>query len=258
MKNETRRFLVVSFHDLTPDTRTSCEAFMRDANARGVRRLSLLVVPEPAGGKPMNSDPSFIRWLREKAAEGHELCLHGLGHRDIGPPRGGLVSRWIANVYTEREGEFFRIDQEEATARIERGLAAFRDAHLPVSGFVPPAWLMNAEGRGAAARAGLRYVTGLCSMHLLENDRRIYAPTIVLSCRSAARRAVSRLWARLWSAANRTAQYLRIAVHPVDLDHPGPYRTLLNVMQAASSRRTTVTYDCLLQRIEPRPGEPPS
>lgn len=249
MKTEPRRVLVVSFHDLVPETRASCEQFLEDAAARGVRRTVLLVVPEPAGGTPMNADLSFIAWLREKTKEGHELCLHGLRHRDPHPSAGGLVARWIANVYTQREGEFLHADRETSAANIERGLAAFRAACLPVSGFVPPAWLIGEEGRIAAAEAGLRYVTGLRSIRLLKEGKTLYAPTIVLSCRNAARRAMSRAWSRLWFAVNGSADCLRIAVHPADLRHPRPYATLLDILGKATACRTPVTYEDWLQTV---------
>lgn len=243
MQTEPRRVLVVSFHDLSPETRASCERFLNDAAARGVRRAVLLVIPEPSGGTPMNADPSFIHWLREKVAEGHELCLHGLCHQDPNPSNGGLVARWIANVYTQREGEFYRADRESATAAIERGLAAFRVARLPVSGFVPPAWLIGEQGRTAAAEAGLRYVTGLRSVRLLKEGRILHAPTIVLSCRNAVRRAVSRAWSRLWFAVNGTTGCLRIAVHPADLLHSRPYGTLLGIVEKAAACRSSLTYE---------------
>jgi len=257
MKTEPRRVLVVSFHDLSPETRASCEQFLDDAAARGVRRAVLLVIPEPAGGTPVNADPSFVHWLREKVAEGHELCLHGLCHRDPGHSRGGLVARWIANVYTQREGEFFRADRETAAADIEKGLAAFRAARLPVSGFVPPAWLIGKQGRTAAAEAGMRYVTGLLSVRLLNEERTLYAPTIVLSCRNAVRRAVSRVWSRLWFAVNGSARCVRVAVHPADQLHSRPYGTLLDIIEKAAACRPSLTYKDWLDTAHPPPKDLP-
>jgi hypothetical protein len=178
--------------------------------------------------------------------EGHDICLHGFYHRANGTCR-GLVARLLGQVYTDREGEFFQIGAPEAEERLRRGLALFRNTELPVHGFTPPAWLLSQEGRTVLQQTGLRYATSLNHIELLQESRHIYAPALVLSCRSSWRRLLSRIWVHLWFACNRNQSVLRLAVHPIDLTFPEIEDTVFSLLRVALRNRTPCTYRDLLQ-----------
>lgn len=246
-KAEPTRRLVVSFHDLHPGSRAVCENFLERLRVLGVPRVSLLAVPRWHGGPPLSQDGGFVAWLRERAEAGHDICLHGFFHRTE-RVRGGPWQQLIGRAYTQSEGEFFQIDRKTALDRLQRGLAILvEEAGLPVVGFTPPAWLISEAGREALREAGLRYTTTFARVELLQVGRVLRAPTIVYSCRSAWRRAVSLAWLRFWARVNRDAPLLRIAAHPSDFAHPRIEASLYSHIERALARgRRPATYSDLL------------
>lgn len=249
-KAEVQRKLIVSFHDVHPGSREVCARFLERVRTMGVEHVSLLVVPRWHGTGPISEDAACVAWLRRVAAQGNDICLHGFFHR-AATVGGGPVSRFIGTRYTAGEGEFFQIDRATALDRLRRGLDILVErAGLPVLGFTPPAWLMSEAGRDAARECGLEYSTTFAQVELLQAGRSIAAPTIVYSCRSAWRRAVSRVWVRFWARAQRNAKVLRIAAHPGDFEDPRVESSLYaRIQEAVAAGRTAVTYRDLL------PGE---
>jgi len=240
----------VSFHDLHPGSRGACVRFLQGLAALGIPRISLLVVPRWHGGPPFTEDREFTAWLRRLAGEGHDICLHGFFHR-VEKVVGGPLARLVGRHYTAGEGEYHQIDRTTARDRLERGLRILaEEAGLPVVGFTPPAWLLSAEGRAALVEAGLHYTTTFGSIDLLQQGRRIVAPTLVFSCRAAWRRAVSIVWVRLWARVHAAAPVLRVAAHPCDFDHPAIEASLwARVRAALADGRLPTTYRDLLPGI---------
>jgi predicted deacetylase len=232
---------VVSFHDLTPDTQPECEWFLEQARAAGVARCALLAIPCRQGGPAFTESRRFVRWLRDRASEGHEVCVHGFTHAERGPPRGPL-DWFYGRLYTDREHEFFAADGPEARARVRAGAALFRQAGLPVRGFVAPAWLLSRGARDVLAAEGFEYSATINHIHLLRPHRRLLAPSLVCSARSPWRRHVSIGWLRWWGALQRRRAVLRLAVHPTDLRHDALRRALLASLAGLAARRRPCTY----------------
>jgi hypothetical protein len=232
---------------LHPETRAVCDRFLAKLRGLGVPKASLLVVPRWHGRLPCSDDPEFVEWLRQRAAEGHDICMHGFFHR-ADHVQGGPIRQFVGRCYTNSEGEFYQIGRDTARDRVQRGLHILVDAAgLPVHGFTPPAWLMSKEGREAVMEAGLHYTTTWSRVELLRARRAIPAPTLVYSCRNAWRRAVSRAWVRLWAWANAGAPVLRIAAHPGDFADPKVEASLLgHVRRALAAGRLPATYRDLL------------
>lgn len=239
--------LVVSFHDLTPVSRPLCDRFLRCLEAWGVPRISLLVVPRWHRGQAFTADRAFVSWLKERAAQGHEVSLHGFFHR-AERVTGGPVARFLGQIYTAREGEFFQIRFCEAEQKVREGLALFQQAGLPVCGFTPPAWLLSREGREALKYLGLSYTTSLQHVDFLQAGRRLRAPTLVFSSRSAWRRYVSQAWVRFAFNRHRHCPLLRVAVHPLDFMYPAIEQSLYSLIQRGIETRTPCTYRDLLAR----------
>ena len=120
------RKLIVSFHDLHPGSRAQCERFLALMRELGVTRTTLLVVPRWHGAPPCDEDREFAAWLRERAAEGHEICLHAYLH-EAAEVTGNAVQRAMGKHYTAGEGEFYQIDVGEAERRLREGLRIVRD-----------------------------------------------------------------------------------------------------------------------------------
>ncbi len=249
--------LIVSFHDLHPGSRAQCARFLAMMRELGVARTTLLVVPRWHGAPPCDEDREFAAWLRDRAVEGHEICLHAYLHR-AEAVNGNALQRAMGKHYTAGEGEFYQIDEPEAERRLREGLRIVRDGcDVPVWGFTAPAWLLSDGGRRALVKLGFHYTTLWGQVELLqggskpEDDpeaaariqasprptvgrhpdrlqagsctgptRTIPAPVLVWSVRAAWRRVCSRGWVRLWGAGKRRAPVLRVAVHPVDFSYP--------------------------------------
>ena len=164
------RKLIVSFHDLHPGSRAQCERFLAMMCELGVARTTLLVVPRWHGAAPCDEDLGFAAWLRERAAEGHEICLHAYVH-EATEVTGNAVQRAMGKHYTAGEGEFYQIDEPEAERRLREGLRIVRDGcGVPVWGFTAPAWLQSNAARSALAQLGFHYSTRWGSVELLKTE----------------------------------------------------------------------------------------
>ena len=214
------RQLIVSFHDLHPGSRPQCERFLAMMRELGVARTTLLVVPRWHGASPCDEDREFVAWLRDRAAEGHEINLHAYLHR-AEAVTGNAVQRAMGKHYTAGEGEFYQIGEADAAERFREGLRIVRDGcGVPVWGFTAPAWLLSDAARNALTKLGFHYTTRWGQVELLQGGRIVDAPVLVWSVRAAWRRSCSRGWVRLWGALKRGAPVLRVAVHPVDFAYP--------------------------------------
>ena len=162
------RQLIVSFHDLHPGSRAQCERFLAMMCELGVARTTLLVVPRWHGAAPCDEDREFVAWLRDRVAEGHEVCLHAYVH-EATAVTGNAVQRAMGKHYTAGEGEFYQIDAAEAARRLREGLRIVRDGcGVPVWGFTAPAWLLSEGGRAALAKLGFHYTTRWGKVELLQ------------------------------------------------------------------------------------------
>ncbi len=162
------RQLVVSFHDLHPGSRPQCERFLALMRELGVTRTTLLVVPRWHGAAPCDEDRGFAAWLRDRAAEGHEINLHAYLHR-AEAVTGNAVQRAMGKHYTAGEGEFYQIDAAEAERRLREGLRIVRDGcGVPVWGFTAPAWLLSDAARAALTKLGFHYTTRWGKVELLQ------------------------------------------------------------------------------------------
>lgn len=162
--------LIVSFHDLHPGSRVQCERFLAMCRECGVERTTLLVVPRWHGAPPCDEDREFAAWLRERAEEGHEICLHAYLHR-AEAVTGNAVQRAMGKHYTAGEGEFYQIDEAEAATRLREGLRIVRDGcGVPVWGFTAPAWLLSDGGRAALRKLGFHYTTRWGQVELLQSE----------------------------------------------------------------------------------------
>ena len=170
----TARDLCVVLHDVAPSRWAGCQRVMEEldncAREAGVTLpLTLLVVPRMHGNAEVPAP--YLRWLYTQAAAGHELALHGLTHRDEGPPPSGLRQRLLRRVYTAGEGEFAALTQDQAAARLREGRAWARALGLDMEGFVPPAWLLSPASLKAVATAGFGHTCTLTEVIALPHGR---------------------------------------------------------------------------------------
>ena len=188
---------------------------------------ALLVVPDWHGEWPLAHYPAFVQWLQECAQAGAEIFLHGHRHDEVGLPRSprDALHAWGK---TAREGEFLTLDETAARARIEPGLALFGRLGLDPIGFVPPAWLARPGCGRAVAALGLRFGEDDRAVYSYDAPgvQRIPSPVVRWSSRTPMRAHASIVVAALRWHVQRGAPYVRIALHPSDLDHPATARSV--------------------------------
>jgi predicted deacetylase len=235
--------LLVSIHDVTPALQDGVTTLWDLCTARRVKP-ALLVVPDWHGAWPLERHPAFVSWLRERAAEGAEIVLHGERHDEVGLPRrfGDELRAWGR---TAREGEFLTLHEPAARERIARGRARLRALGLEPVGFVPPAWLARDEGHRAAGASGLGFSEDDAVIRLFPSGRRLAAPAVRWSARGPLRAWGSVAVARARWTFQGGAPLARIALHPQDLSHPATAASLGRTLDRWLTRHRPTTYSAL-------------
>ncbi|MGN8260735.1 DUF2334 domain-containing protein [Pseudomonas sp. SMSB3] len=231
--------VMLVLHDVAPETWPDYEPFVQAVDEMGHVPMTWLVVPDFHHRNPLGQSPSFCRLLERRLAKGDELALHGFFHADDGPAPRGISDFFMRRIYTH-EGEFYALDQAQAMQRLEQGLAVFERQGWPVAGFVAPAWLMSQGTRQALSQLPLRYTSTPQHLYRLPDFTAYDAPGLVWSARSAWRRGLSKVLCDWQCQRWRTADTLRLGLHPVDMRHRSSRDYWLNTLD-----------DLLLQGREP-------
>jgi predicted deacetylase len=214
------RRLCISLHDVAPATLDDCANTLAFLDDLGLGPVALLVVPDYHGLGRADRDGRFASFIDSRIRRGDEVVLHGYRHLDVSPPARGLREWLTRRVYTDSEGEFSQLDLETARTRILRGLVVLRGAGWHPTGFVAPAWLMSAPALRALQRTPLQYCATRDAVVALQSGHRTPAPSLVVSTRSAWRRALSPIWNQAVLERHATSQVVRAAIHPADLRYP--------------------------------------
>lgn len=233
------RTLCVSIHDVAPDTWAECLRLREAVRAVAPIPLTWLVVPRYHGRAP--AAPAMERALDGMLALGHELALHGYTHLDSAAPDGGLRSRLLRTVYTQREGEFAAIGEAEARRRIALGLAWFAERGWPVRGFVPPAWLMGEAAWRVLREFPFEYTTTMGHFHLLHAHRALFAPSLVYTARNAGGRLLSPRVNGAMATLLARAPLVRLSLHPRDAHYPALVRHAQQLVESLLADRTART-----------------
>ena len=241
------RQLVVSVHDVAPQTRTNVERLLELLATIGVERCSLLVIPNFRGEASLDANDGFCAWLRERRQQGDEIVLHGYEHVGVGLPRTSgerFRNRW----FTRDEGEFLSLEYDAAFSRIARGKAMMERVGLHPRGFVAPAWLVNEGGLMAARDLGFQYTNSYLTVADLVRDRTHWVPSLVFGPGQldedlglALQRRLSRL------LSGRPA--LRVVLHPPCVDHPVRLEGVQSLIESQMKTRRASTYLELLASL---------
>lgn len=201
------------------------------------------MVPDWHARGRIDAAPEFLRAIDARIAHGDEVALHGYFHRDDAPaPR--TPGAWLRRrVLTAGEGEFAALDAQTAAARLHAGLDLLRRPGWTIDGFVPPAWLANAATRAALRHSDLRWTSTHTALIALDggDERRIAAPCLTASPRSAWRRAASRALLRAGLRLGARAPLVRIGLHPADADHADLLACWREVLGALLAGRRATT-----------------
>jgi predicted deacetylase len=229
------RAVCIAIHDVAPATMPACERLFELIAELGAPPATLLVVPDFHHRGRIERDLAFVRAIDRRLANGDEVALHGYYHVDDGPVPHSPFEWLQRRVLTASEGEFSALTQHEAEQRIDAGLAMFERLRWNVAGFVAPAWLLGDGARAALARTTLQWTSTHGAIESIADARRIAAPSISASARSAWRRWTSRRWLALANTALRTESLVRVALHPADVADEtlvAAWRTLIGTLLA--------------------------
>jgi len=239
---EDRDALIVSVHDVAPANQAAAEKIVTELSQHRVAVCSLLVVPDYHHRGPSMKDRSFVRWLQDLAAQGHEIVIHGYFHERPRQSRESTRKKLITRLYTNDEAEFYDLDYEEAFRRITRAKEEFAGAGLTPRGFIAPAWLLSPAAERAAMEAEMEYTTRLTGVRDLRSGDNFVARTLVYSVRSGWRRVASLAWNRTMAYHLGGAPLARVSVHPPDRDHPEVWEQILRLTDRLVEDRSVTTY----------------
>lgn len=247
MSRNSKPALCVAIHDVAPATWSECLQLERAIRAVADIPLTWLVVPRYHRSTVRSL--AYEATLEKLMSQGHELVLHGYTHLDTAPVGGAGPSRLLRTVYTQREGEFAAIDAGEARRRIALGLRWFEERGWPVSGFVPPAWLMGPAAWAVLQTQPFRYTTSYSRFYLLRPLRAQLAPALVYTARNALGRLLSRPLASGMAVLSRGAPLVRLALHPRDARHPALVRHAQRLIERLLVTHTPMTKQAFADRM---------
>lgn len=222
--------LALVVHDVAPATWERCAALLAAARELAPQLPATLLVVPRWHGEP--STRAFESAMDAALAQGHELALHGWSHLDPVPAQGAL-QRLRRRFYTAGEGEFAALAREDAARRMALGQRWFARRGWPLSGFVPPAWLLGEGSAQALSGAGFTYSCTLDRFIPLQGQAPLRSWSLVFSTRAAWRRGVSRLWVPFLARRLSDAPLLRFELHPDDVVYPKVRRCWLELLARA-------------------------
>jgi predicted deacetylase len=238
----TKDSLIISIHDVAPATQSTAAKIISELDQKGVRHCSLLVVPNYHHQGPSMQDRQFVSWLRDLAARGHEIVIHGYFHERPRRERENFLEKVITQFYTQGEGEFYDLSYDEALRRIKMARDEFQAAGLKPHGFVAPAWLLSADGERAARDAELEYTTRLRNVRDLRSGETFPTRSLVYSVRNDWRRTTSLIWNSALRRALKNNPIMRLSIHPSDYSHPAIWRQIVDLVSEMVPVRMPITY----------------
>lgn len=202
---------LVSVHDVMPETLPQVNRILALLAAEQVSAVTLLVVPGA------NWTACDLDTLRDYEARGYELAGHGWRHRV--ERFGGLGHRLHGQFISRNVAEHLALDSAGILDLMRRCHDWFAQHNLRApSLYVPPAWAMGDIERSALAELPfLRYelFSGILSA---QTGRLHPMPLLGYEADTALRAPLLRLWNRLNRHRARNNGWLRIGIHPRDLD----------------------------------------
>ena len=205
------RQLLLSIHDVTPDTLDDVERILSELSGLGYRKITLLVVPgsgwTPGSLKRLRLLPGAARRLSVRSRLlSPELEPEALRHR----VHSLLISRNVA--------EHLALSRSQACELVQRCYEWFADNGLPEPGlYVPPAWAMGRIRRDDLDRLPFRRYETLSGVY--DSGTGVFRRTAMIGFEADTPfRALScRLWNRWNLRSAGTSKPIRVAIHPRDL-----------------------------------------
>jgi len=236
--------LLVSLHDVTPFHFARLQKAEALCDALGIRKLSLLLIPNYHGGYCSTQSPEFVAWCRRERSFAVQWQLHGHHHLEpagLRAPARLSRDRLKRRFLTAGEGEFLALDPHEQRRRLQAGRAVFRQClGQEPAGFVAPAWLFNSALLPLLRECGFRYTEDRHRIFSLTTGQQMRCPVITWATRTRLRKGGSLLACRALSRLWRHEPVLRVAIHPFDFDHPETRASIERVLGGLARQRHQV------------------
>jgi uncharacterized protein len=202
---------LVSVHDVMPATLARVQSLVELFEDAGVHPITLLVVPG------LDWSEAQLAVLRDYEARGHELAGHGWVHRV--EHYGGLWHRLHARFVSRNVAEHLALDGPARLELMRRchdwfGTHGLRAPRL----YVPPAWAMGRVAREALATLPFEYYEVFGGVIAARTGRVHPLPMLGYEADVAWRVPIIRLWNCYNRAQARRRGWLRLGVHPYDLE----------------------------------------
>jgi predicted deacetylase len=233
-----KKSLIVSLHDAHPGSQAQIAEQVAFLAERGVRRSSILVVPEFHHRGSLLQDKIFCETVSQWQTSGHEIVLHGYFHdRQESPPE-KLSTLFWTRLYSNREAEFLDLPRDTAKLRLEKGRALFDSLGWRSTGFVAPAWLMADGLTNLLAEMGFAYTTRVGEIIPLRPgvNRVKSSQSLCYSTRAGWRRFASGVWNKHLYGRLRETDLVRLSLHPRDLEFPLMRRQIDQILRASIKR----------------------
>lgn len=247
--SDERPKLLVSIHDVSPLTHDNVRLAVELVHAAGIptSALTILVIPFHEQRVSLADDAPLCEFLGELAAAGATLVPHGYSHRMVGSPRAPW--QWFtARVFARDQGELAVCDEAEAARRLDAADEIFSRVNLPLTGFVPPAWLLSRPAAAAVARRKFAFIEGFGGIRIEGRKRPLARRLIGWGSLSWFDALVTAAYA--WLVARRRPADTRVAIHPPDLRHARTRRSLERTLRRLVDRLEPVSYSAYLAGLD--------
>ncbi|RKT45747.1 polysaccharide deacetylase family protein [Thiocapsa rosea] len=202
---------LVSVHDVMPETLPQVERILALLDNEGVTPVTLLVVPGVGWGN------EGVERLREFQTRGCELAGHGWIHRVDRIT--GLAHRIHSRLISRNVAEHLALDRVAIHRLIARCHAWFLEQGLAApSLYCPPAWAMGPVPRATLSSLPFTRYEFFSGVLSAQTGRMHPVPLTGYEADTALRTVAIRAWNRLNRRRAARQGWIRIGIHPHDLD----------------------------------------
>ncbi len=198
-----------SIHDVMPSTLTRTEAIAAALGEAGIRKVTLLVVPDTGW-----SEDTLTR-LKVLCSDGAQLAGHGWRHkithiRDF--------RHWLHSTFISRDvAEHLALDRAGVLQLMQDCWDWFERENLPKPAlYVPPAWAMGRAAHADLDALPYTHYETLYGIYDSRKKRFTRTPMVGFEADTPFRAFACRTWNRINLASSKGP--LRFSIHPGDPD----------------------------------------
>lgn len=196
-----------SIHDVMPSTLPATESIAARLNDAGVRKITLLVVPDTGW------DEASLDRLKALCDRGAVLAGHGWRHRIA---RIRDLRHWLHSVFISRDvAEHLALDRQGVVQLIQDCWDWFESVGLPMpSLYVPPAWAMGRARHSDLDALPFDTYETLYGVYDSRSGKFTRTPMVGFEADTTFRAAACRAWNRINLSSSKGP--LRFSIHPGD------------------------------------------